>query len=555
MAMMISKFHKIIQSKVVWTVFAILISVAFVTVYTGGKSSQPQSQNGSETVGRLFGKDVSADEFGQAYRSTYLLVSMYAMVDRNFTLDQEQLYHLAWQRLATLKKAKQLGLTVAPEQVVEAIRSFPIFQNPQTGRFDQNIYNTFLARTQIAPQSLESMFMENVLIDKAGALAGQGALVTEDEIKERFHLFTDKLTVEYAAIPRSLAGTPVVTEADAKTYFEANQDEFRFPEKAIVHYVEYTVADYTAQVAGNVTDEMVSQVYEANKQRFVKPETATNAVPEYKALEEVKDELVENLTEALARQAAVNAADALVATLADEATTFEQAAEKAGRTIVANTPAFAATDMVKGVDPAAAFARAAFALEKDASHYYSDPVPGREKVYVISLVKKLPSWAPGFDLVKDDAMESAQIEAAEKAYNEKAAAIRAEIATAVKGGTAFADALSKYGLSATTTEPFDASARLNGVNGYQLQMATIRLEAGTVAELVATTTDSLVAYVAKKEIGDEAATLPGMREELADALRREKAAQLTAAWRESLLEEAGFEDLRVTAADEADSES
>ena len=55
MAMMISKFHKIIQSKIVWTAFAVLISIAFVGVYTGSKGSKQQArdQQESELAGRL----------------------------------------------------------------------------------------------------------------------------------------------------------------------------------------------------------------------------------------------------------------------------------------------------------------------------------------------------------------------------------------------------------------------------------------------------------------------------------------------------------------------
>ena len=66
MAMMISKFHKLIQSKVVWTVFAVLISVAFVTVYTGASSSGGGADPAKELkkpVGVLWGNKISLEEF------------------------------------------------------------------------------------------------------------------------------------------------------------------------------------------------------------------------------------------------------------------------------------------------------------------------------------------------------------------------------------------------------------------------------------------------------------------------------------------------------------
>ena len=89
MAMMISKFHKLIQSKVVWTAFAILISVAFVTVYTGSKSSasKARSENAGQIAGRLFGEDVSRLEYGQAYRSVYVMYTM--MAGRLINIDEQ----------------------------------------------------------------------------------------------------------------------------------------------------------------------------------------------------------------------------------------------------------------------------------------------------------------------------------------------------------------------------------------------------------------------------------------------------------------------------------
>ncbi|MCK5676717.1 MAG: hypothetical protein KAH99_06845, partial [Verrucomicrobia bacterium] len=77
-AMMISKFHKIIQSKIVWTAFAILISVAFVGIYTGQKASggNQRVDTKKEVVGRLYGEDVSRFEYGKAYQSVYVMYTM-----------------------------------------------------------------------------------------------------------------------------------------------------------------------------------------------------------------------------------------------------------------------------------------------------------------------------------------------------------------------------------------------------------------------------------------------------------------------------------------------
>jgi peptidyl-prolyl cis-trans isomerase D len=557
MAMMISKFNKLIHNKTVWLVFAIFISIAFVGVYTGSQSGNSQADKTiSQVAGKLWEEEVTRQEFGQAYQSVYVMYSM--MTGRPLNINEEVdevLRTSAWQRVATLKKAAQMGLTVTPEQVVNLIKSERIFQNPETGQYDANAYNAFvtgfLPRTGMNAKAFENMMAEQVLIQKASATAAQAALVTEDEILKAFHLYNDKLTIEYAALPRSLAGTVDVSEEDAKAYYEQNPDDFRKPEKAIVHYVAFNVSDYTNTV--EISEEQIAQIYEGNKQRYMIPETATNAVPEYRPLEEVQGEIFDMVSSELARRAAANAADGMVAQLSAEGATFEGEAAKAGLTIVANTPAFGVADRVRGVDPTAPFAQASFGLELSPTQYYSDPVVGRDTVYVIALQKMLPSFLPAFDVVKAEATELAKITASEIAYVEKAEAVRTDISTSLESGTSFTDAASKYSLDVQTTAPFNISNPLEGELSREIMGATIQFDKGTLVDLINTPDELLIAYVADKELADEALTLPGMRDDLAAGIRQEKAARLAQAWQESLLEEAGFVDL-MAQAEEAETE-
>jgi hypothetical protein len=310
------------------------------------------------------------------------------------------------------------------------------------------------------------------------------------------------------------------------------------------------VADHLADL--EISDEQVARFYESNKERFRLPpaeDAAPDAEPQYQSLEEVKDSVAEQLKQVLARKAAADLADEMVAELADETMSFQKAAEKLGLEIVSNTPAFALTDSVKGIDPSAPFQRAAFDLEKDETHYYSDPVIGRDTVYVISLVKKLPSFLPGFEVVRDEVMELARISAVEKAYLQKAEQVHGEIAEALKAGTAFADAAGKYKLEVKKTEPFDISTTLEEEFGQQLKGAAVLCSEGSLTDLVAAQDQFLVAYVAEKIPGDEEAALPGMRAELVRNLTNEKSVRLVGAWQNALMEEAGFEDL-LTAGEE-----
>ena len=316
------------------------------------------------------------------------------------------------------------------------------------------------------------------------------------------------------------------------------------PEKVSVRYIQYAVADYASGIL--VTDDMISAFYENNKQRYLKPTTEDapeGALPEYLPLEEVKDSITELMTTGLAQREAINAADGLVAQLADESVTFDQAAKQAGLTIIENVPPFAPTDPVKGIDATAPFSQVAFTLENDPSHYYSDPVPGRDYVYVIALKKRLPAFLPGYDVVKEDALEAAKTVAAEKAYFEKAEAIHSEIATALKAGTSFSDAASRQKLKIENTEPFSAAMPPDMELGQALVQSCVMFDAGTLVDLIPLADEVVIAFVAEKQVADEALDLPLMRTQLEAGIRRDKASRLAAAWQDSVLEEAALEDL------------
>jgi hypothetical protein len=272
-------------------------------------------------------------------------------------------------------------------------------------------------------------------------------------------------------------------------------------------------------------------------------------------LEEVKDEILQLLKMAKARQIAADKADDLVVALANESVTFDQAAEKEGVKIVTGTPPFAATDSVRGVDPSAPFQRAAFALENDASHYYSDPVIGRDFVYVIALIKRQPSFLPSFDVVKEEVFAAAQLAADEEAYLKKSEEIQKAVKAAVDAGSSFSDALAKYDLKPTTTKPFQLTSPLEDPLEKQLAQMAVRYEQGKVTDLVPSTAGNLLAYVQKREPADEATKLLAMRDQLMRNLVQNKESLLVATWREDLLKEAQFEDLMDRPKDEEGGQS
>jgi len=551
MTMLISKFHKLIQSKIIWGGFAVLISVAFVIVYSPGSRNRnrgPQRKT-NDVVGKLYGEEVTRAEFVTAYRNTDLeyLFSTGKFLPNN-PIIEKMLEQSAWRRIAILKKAEKLKLTATVPQIRQFIESNPFFVDRRTRRFSKQMYDNVIAflqnRKNISEKEVENFFKEQVLIGKISSVISSGALATKDEIQTAFHIFFDKLTVEYIVFPRTIVQSPKLPEAKIQAYFNAHKEQFRIPEKRIVDYVEINVENYTNNIT--IPQQKIAEFYAQNKTHFRKT-SATNAPPsapiKYKSLSEAKGEIVKFLTLESAFRKARDVADEIVAALADESVRPETVVKKFGLKIKTTPKPFAKDALVDGIDPSASFAQAAFALLPNASEYYSDLVLGKKTVYVLFFKKRFPSYIPTFNQVHDQVAEKATLVAKEKAYAEKVYAIYDQIKIDLKKGISFADAIKKYRFELKTTVPFDLQTPLEESFGNTLKGATIWLEQGALTDLLSTGDDFFVAYVAKKEVANEAKDLPAQRKRLVDGIVAQKTNRLLEAWRENILTEAGFEDL------------
>ena len=129
--MVIHQFNRLIKNKWVWGVFAIAISVffAFDFLFVGGS----EEGRSSGTVGKLGGKDMSANEFQR-------------LVDeargfgrgRDNKSSNAEINRQAWQTAAALQVAKEAKLEATDEDVRAAILRDPSFRG-EGGSFNPRV--------------------------------------------------------------------------------------------------------------------------------------------------------------------------------------------------------------------------------------------------------------------------------------------------------------------------------------------------------------------------------------------------------------------------------
>ncbi len=564
MAMLISKFHRLIQSKLVWA--AILVIIVFSFVIWGTQMPTQADRNEASSPGTLNGEPVDARIFRQMYFNTYLTVIMSVGRQVNITPEiDQQLRKATWQRMVALQQAKEMGLTASDDEVASAIQQHEAFLTG--GQFNKAVYKAFVQQFLAGLGFTERMFEEHVreeiVMQKARLVLERSTLVTPLELKRAFSSVSDKFKVDYVVLTPELVETEVKTSRDAaRAFFDQDPAAFTLPERVKVQYVRFSDDAFRPEVT--VTDEEIRAYYDENLADFEVEDTntlaeaATNLLATVgkvtRPFEEVRQDITNKLIQQAARGKAGDQAMNFVVALTPDrdgrAASFAAVAAQFGATVNQTGP-FAADDTVEGVDAGPAFTRAAFELTEGDESYFSNPVEGEEGVYVLALLGREPARIPTFEEVEEKVMPMARAKALEEALSRKSAEVRETVDNAMKAGQGFAEAVAAFGLEAVTNLEFTSSSKLESTpHAETLVRGVLMSNRGELTKLLPARDAVLLAYVADRIAGDPA-TYESIKGQLVGSIRRQNGRVNFDAWQEDLLAQANFKE-RATIPDETE---
>lgn len=550
MAMMISKFHKLIQSRILWGVFLIVIVFSFV-IWGMVWPDQMDKASQANAAGILDGEPVSRSEFMSAYRSTYLARALSMGRDvPNTPESEERLRRLSWQRLATLREAAKLGITVSSEELVGVIRAN---FSGEGQAYDPRQYRAFI-QNMIHPLGFtelqfEQNVREEIIMQKLGNLIGRQAFVTPLEIRRTFDTLLDTFMVEYAAIPLEEIENRVKADEDAaRRLFDEDPEAFMLPERRVVSYAAFPIPDLDDGDV-NISEDDILDYYEIHIEEYTRTEETDDG--ETREVVEELETVEEDIQAVLRRQAAVERADSVAKDLAFRAIpdrdgripVFAEEAEKSGVEVQQPDP-FSRFD-VPVEDGGPAFTAAAFELEMKAFDRVSDPVAGENNVYVLYLESIQEPHVPDFDEAREQAMEAARQDAVRDAIQARAKEVQEAARTGLAEGLSFAEALRDLDVEVAVAEPFTGISGSSSSNAavQALVQEVVAYNPGEVTEPVLAEDGLIVAYLNNRTPGDPA-TYDAYREEISSAIRGRRAQGLFYDWQAELLAPERFTDLQ-----------
>jgi peptidyl-prolyl cis-trans isomerase D len=516
-----------------WIMAAVLILLipGFVALFTTTGGGNKGASGELPTIG---GKPINAAEFQNALTTaTQLYIINTGRAPTRSPQVEDRLRQEAVVRILMLNKAKELGIHVADNEVVQALRSQPMMLN-DNGQFDAERYRRFtiyLNNLGISEPRYEQIMRKELTRAKLEQMVTAAAVATPEEVNLLYTPLHERVALEIVQFDVSDYHQPVtVSNEEAQAFYDKNMKSFRTPAQVNVRYAEFTIAD--AEKTVQLTDGEIADFYERNKAKYA----GTNAVAP--PLDAVKAEVKKDLLESRADRAA-----------ADRATEFSiRLVPKAG----APQPDFAAvcaefgvrpqqtgffsrSDQPVGATASVAFVQQAFALTPDAPT--SDPVAGPDGYYVLEYLGSKPSEIPPFDEVKEkviDEIKRARIREATVKHGQE---VDAQLKKLVAAGKTFSNACAELQLKVETLPPMSLTDEKPTLpSAARIQQEALGMPVGAVSDFVPTATGGLV-FCIKDRLPPDPATAEKDKARLAQQILQQNRQALFETWINALARE------------------
>lgn len=523
--MMIGKFHKLIQSRVLWAVFLVVIIFTFVIWGMQGQGASSQPDHASRAPGRLNGKDVPREEFQAAYTHVYAaLVLAYGRDIPQTREIRETLEKSAWRRLAALRLTDQLGLQVSDAEVAAAIRAIPIFQ--ENGGFSRARYEAvlrgLLGEIGLSMQFFEDHIRQEIALQRLESLSNSSFLVPPMDVDRMVTALTDRLTLDVVQLkPESIGEPAPLTDEKLRSYFEENAESYRIPRQVKIRVVRFP-AQPDAQDLQDPAEEDYEDYYADHPEEF-QAEAEAGKPARILSYEEAKPKMLDRMRIAAARARALRSAerfsDQVAPILSEtEPKTFDEAAKDLQVEPVEYGP-FAATAEPEAAGVSLAILRAAFDL--DPGEKASGAIADGDDAAVLTVTERLPSRIPEFQEVREAVERDARAAALREALGQRADALLAGAKPAGLRAAAEAEKmeclriedLSLAGAGERKDLPFPARGLLRGM---------VPLQEGDVGGPFPDGKDGLLVAHTVRRVPASEGEVSALRPEVEAALKRER---------------------------------
>ncbi len=166
-------------------------------------------------------------------------------------------------------EAKRLGLKVSDQELADSLQSE--FAPQMGGKFDLDLYKSFLAQQGLTPSQFEEQQRESMLAQRLEALERQSMLVSDSDARAEYQRKNLKVGLQYVGF----AGKDFLAKVNhdpalVKAYFDKNRAQFKIPEKRNAGLVVGSTVTFL--LSAKVSDSELQKEYQDSIDSFRTPE-------------------------------------------------------------------------------------------------------------------------------------------------------------------------------------------------------------------------------------------------------------------------------------------
>jgi len=254
------------QGMLVWTIVGLII----ITFALFGLSSYLTGGGGKSSVAEVNGTEINENQLLRAQRDYLQRLRQFqgdqfdpSLFD-NKRVKREVLEGLI-QRELIQQHINEMGYQPGPQQVLDAIHSFEVFQ--EDGRFSSQRYKQLLRQQGIVAEQFERDVASDLAVEQLRNGIAGSAFVTDAELQRYLRLKYQQREIGYLVLDLARFQEQVSPdEAAIEQFYRANQGRFMTEEKVSVDYLELDLTQLARQY--EVNQEEIEAYYAAHRESY-----------------------------------------------------------------------------------------------------------------------------------------------------------------------------------------------------------------------------------------------------------------------------------------------
>src|SRR5208282_3114533 len=393
------------HSKWLWWFIAGLTIISFI-YWGAGPTARSGGGRVSGDFGMIYGRKITQEDYVEGRNEYYIFYRIHygEWPDKNPNLSRNDLEREIYVRLLLDQKAEDLGIYIADTNVVaaadEMLHSFG--RNGQPVPIDAFV-KQFLQPEGLTADDFARYVRHDLVIQQLVQTVGlPGELITPQVAVAEYEREHREFSVQAVFFsPSNYLSAVTVAPAAVAQFYTNYLAAYRLPDRVQVSYVEFNVSNYLAQAKAEWARTNLEEVVESNYRQFG-PDYFPDAKTPDAAKAKIRELLMRNRALTDASQQANDFANALFALEPVNPENLATVAKQKGLTVHPTAP-FASAYGPEEFNAPPEFTKSAFELTPDEP--LAGPVVGPDAIYIIALVRQLPSEIPSLDQIRARVME------------------------------------------------------------------------------------------------------------------------------------------------------